>query len=431
MGRFATNLRLRRGTGLLTALFALALPLSANGQRTGTIYARDFSLMEASELGFEIEARAVGTSWERQGAEAAVLIVYLDGMRNQDLLLWSGDSFFTYRILLGRASAGRHTVSLSLDAASRAKNARAVEIRSARPLLFNRANTSEEDLIAIANAPIIGARSDSIERFTDIPLLMYYELTRGPEDLLRLRYTLIFSNEDGGTQTAALMARWGRTTDIEWVYELSLRGGRIEEASYQGVEHRTKPFAGRKIQGDHPLLTVVSSNNNFSDLPSPTRRFAPLPIRVELKSASRESVMDAHPWIYRLMAEELKREGRIGESPSDLDKIADPRDYLYIEARAEAKSGPIAFEVQMDGARRAFRSDGCDERLCVEREGYFRAAVRLPKDYDPRRITSLRIRCCGCRENLSCSPERVKVLRAFKLDRDYIPHQLEVDRWLR
>ena len=39
---------------------------------------------------------------------------------------------------------------------------------------------------------------------------------------------MIWSNEDGGTNTPALMARWGRTTDIEWIYRVVLdRAGAI------------------------------------------------------------------------------------------------------------------------------------------------------------------------------------------------------------
>ena len=45
-----------------------------------------------------------------------------------------------------------------------------------------------------------------------------------------LRYSVIFSNEDGGTATPALLARWGRTTDIEMAYEEEWRGGKMVSA---------------------------------------------------------------------------------------------------------------------------------------------------------------------------------------------------------
>jgi hypothetical protein len=37
-----------------------------------------------------------------------------------------------------------------------------------------------------------------------------------------LQYSIIWSNEDGGTNTPQLMARWGRSTDIEWIYRVEV-----------------------------------------------------------------------------------------------------------------------------------------------------------------------------------------------------------------
>ena len=47
--------------------------------------------------------------------------------------------------------------------------------------------------------------------------LMWYEMVPTPRGW-QFRYSVIFSNEDGGTATDRLMATWGRTTDIEFVY---------------------------------------------------------------------------------------------------------------------------------------------------------------------------------------------------------------------
>ena len=66
-------------------------------------------------------------------------------------------------------------------------------------------------------APIVYARPNTVGKFTDLPLLMWYEIVPTPRGR-QFRYSVIFSNEDGGTQTDRLMATWGRTTDIEFVY---------------------------------------------------------------------------------------------------------------------------------------------------------------------------------------------------------------------
>ena len=137
---------------------------------------------------------------------------------------------------------------------------------------------------------------------------MYYEVFHEANGNVIVRYTAIFTNEDGGTQTAALMARWGRATDIEWVYQIRVQGGKVIEETFQGVEHETKFFTGPRGSGSHPLLAVASDNNNFSDLACSAVRFAPLPFRARLESATRESVMDLYPQTYRVMTEELIRE---------------------------------------------------------------------------------------------------------------------------
>jgi len=101
------------------------------------------------------------------------------------------------------------------------------------------------------------------------------------------------------------MARWGRAADIEWAYEFRAVAGKVLEERYQAVAHQIKPFKGAHLNGDHPALVVASDNNNFSDEAMSAVRFALLPIAADLRNASRESVMDANPWTYRAVAEEL------------------------------------------------------------------------------------------------------------------------------
>lgn len=405
---------------LVSALFAQpARNQAADNDEHPVLLTQKLALREASEVGLEIEARSPDASWAHKGAEAAALAIIVDGARNQDLLLWAGEALFTYRVLLGRLEAGEHTITIVLDEARSAKNARRAEVKAARPLIFDRANG--EEALAIAYAPMLYARANSIDRFTDVPLLIYYEAERRPAGLLRLRYSAIFSNEDGGTPTVALMARWGRATDIEWIYEVSLRDGEIIEESYQGVEHETKPFTGERARGRHPLLAIASDNNNFSDLACSKVLFAPLPMRADLNDASRESLMDANPWTYRIMAEELRREGRIADMPTDINTIADPRAYLYIEARAAQRVEQIAFDVRLKGVKRVFSSDMGDDRLRVDRAGYFRVAVLLPKRFDPRRILAVGARC----GNETCGDDRVRVVKLVWLDENYEPHAFD------
>jgi hypothetical protein len=254
---------------------------------------------------------------------------------------------------------------------------------------------------------------------------MYYEILHDGANDLIVRYTAIFTNEDGGTETAALMSRWGRATDIEWVFQLRLRNGKIIEETYQGIEHETKTFSGSRTNGNHPLLATASDNNNFSDLASSVVRFAPLPTRARLESATRESVMDLQPQSYRVMTEELIRERRISDTPVNINTIADPREYLYIEASSEQKGAALAFDVKVTSQTAVFSSDMGEARLRIDRSGNFRTAVRLPKGTSPSMVETVTARCHETNrpvEKRGCNS--LKLLRVLILDQSFIPREI-------
>jgi len=397
-------------------------------QSAKTLTTETFNLTEETEVGLEIDARSPGASWSRKGMEAAALLISVDGTYNQDLLLWAGDESFSYRVMLGRFPKGNHTVSVELNPARSAAGAQRAEVKSLRPLLFaasRGANGVNDEQFAMSHAPVLYARANTIDRFTDIPLVMYYEILPEAGTDLTVRYTAIFTNEDGGTQTAALMARWGRATDIEWVYQAHARGGKIIEEIYQGVEHEVKNFNGTRATGSHPLLATASDNNNFSELACSAVRYAPLPVRARLETATRESVMDMYPQTYRVMTEELMRENRIGDALTDINIIADPRDYLYIEATSEQEGAALAFDVKVMNQSKTFASDFGNPRLRIDRSGYFRTAVRLAKDTSPAMIEAVTARCHeGTKPAAVRNCKKFKVVRALMLDRNFIPHTL-------
>ena len=409
---------------------------------------KTFVLGNEQEAALEIEARSPGASWGRKGSEAAALVVTVDGVYNQDVLLWAGEEFYRYRVLLGRLPKGSHAVSVALNPARSAAGARRAEVKSLRTfrppaaaappaassdskdvdftviyLEFAPASREEHDF-AVAHAPVLYARPNTFDHFTDIPLLMYYEILREGDETV-FRYTVVFTNEDGGTQTAALFARWGRGTDIEWVYEVRLRGRKVVAETFQGVRHETKDFRGQRAGGSHPLLAVASDNNNFSDLACSAVRFAPSPIFAQLEEATRESVMDAVPQTYRAMYEELLREGRISDTPADINTVADPREYLYVEAASEQAGAAVAFDVKVRGRDEVFRSDMGEPRLRIERSGYYRTAVRLPKGVAPDAVESINARCHTHPATASggtCA--RLKLVRVLTLGTDFTPRTL-------
>lgn len=341
----------------------------------------------AAETGLAIKASVANASWEKPGAEGAVVSVFIDGKYNQDAILFAGDRVFEYRVLLGELSAGKHKIDIVLNEERSAKNVGAVKISSAK-LIDTKPDAT--DHIAVANAPFIYHRPEVIDKFSDIPLLTFYEILPDPSGATKIRYTTIFTNEDGGTQSTALMARWGRATDIEWVYEILVKNGKITSATIQGRNHVTENFAGQKVFGAHPLIYNVTVNNNFASTGCSTMRMAPMPVRADLSQASREAAMDQNPWTYRIMTEEMMREGRVDPKNLGVNVIDDPRNYLYVDVVIEI--GDIAASVEaVDKSGKIYRSDHGDPRLRVSRIGHQRIAVHFPHPLS--KLASLTMAC--------------------------------------
>src|SRR3954468_10336829 len=229
--------------------------------------------------------------------------------------------------------------------------------------------------LAQSMAPILYARANTVGKFTDLPSLMWYEVAptlRGRQ----FRYSVIFTNEDGGTATDRLMATWGRTTDIEYIFGVEIdAAGKVVAEEFQGPGHELPAFHGRH-DARHPLLWVSTDNNMVSESGASTIRYAPAPERFDLTNVSREAVMDRHPWSYALASEGMKREGKIGDEGPGHNTIPDPRRFVYIEACGEVGDAALAFALDVRNAWTA--SDRGVGEYRIVRDGCFRAAIPLP-----------------------------------------------------
>jgi len=379
-----------------------------------------------NEMFLSFDASVPGASWMMKNSEAAVLTVFVDGKYNQDVILFAGAKKFNYRASLGKFETGEHALSITLNEARSAPNAKQVKLFSTSifpsELALVKNGGDERDFIALTHAPVIYARPDTVDKFSDIPLLTYYEIFPNGENAFKIRYTVIYSNEDGGTQTAALMARWGRATDIEWVYEIEFKEGKLVSEVYQGANHETKIFNGTRIFGNHPLIFDVTENNNFSDAGCSALRFFPMPIRADLQKRSRETVMDENAWTYQIMAQEAIREGRVNAAKLDANTIADLRDYLYAEIYSEPKAAAIALEAKNSTGEK-FSSDTGVAQLRVSRNGYLRIAMRFPKDSAADFPKAVGVGCYAVSDN--SAPESVcqiiRLIKLVRLDRNYLP----------
>jgi hypothetical protein len=228
---------------------------------------------------------------------------------------------------------------------------------------------SDSDL-AMLHAPFLNVRPDQVEnRYTDLPIALAYSIT--PSDTKgnkKLRYTIFFTDEDSvgdSNATEFQMARYGRRTDVEWIYEVELdrngqvirrqyQGGLITKGPLEGAGHATYPFKGSFVDGQHPVLYNVANHNVFSDKPLDTMRGLPfigyqlLPSEAIECCAPREVVMTRNPWMYKVSDVELAREGKLSK-PSTR--------YLYVSVAGKLQ-GSLNAVVVMDDRSELIGNEG-------------------------------------------------------------------------
>ena len=334
-------------------------------------YEHSFALATGGDVVATVRAGCAGCAWGEPGHEAAALRLSVDGVYSQHLLLARGEAPADYRITLGTIAAGSHRLAIDRDAGLSATQAGAATIVVADIRVVG----DRDEALAQSMAPILYARANTVGRFTDLPILMWYEVAPTPRGR-QFRYSVIFTNEDGGTATDRLMATWGRTTDIEYVYGVEIdASGRILAEEFQGPGHEVPAFHGRH-EARHPLLWVSTDNNMVSESGTSAIRYAPAPERFDLTNVSREAVMDRHPWSYALASEEMKREGKIADQGPGHNSIPDPRRFVYIEACGDVGDAALAFAVQVRDTW--IRSDRGIAQYRIVRDGCFRAAIPLP-----------------------------------------------------
>src|SRR5215471_4146225 len=321
----------------LMTLAASAAPVAAQDH-----VVREFSAAADAEAVATVRAGCERCDWGEPGRESVALTVSVDGTYSQHLQLVRGATA-DYQIALGPVTKGTHRLTIDRDPALSAGGAGPATIDVGN-ILFSVPGQGS-DYVALSMAPIVYARPNTVGKFTDLPLIMWYEIVptaRGRQ----YRYSVIFSNEDGGTQTDRLMATWGRTTDIEFIYGVEL-GDRdqILAEEFQGPGHEVPAFKGQH-EGKHPLEWVSTDNNMVSES-GPTRiRYRLVPQRFDLTNLSREEVMDRNPWTYQIASVEMRREGKVEADPEPgHNAIADPRRFVYVEACGAVANAAVAISI--------------------------------------------------------------------------------------
>jgi hypothetical protein len=422
-----------RAFTVLGAAALIASPLlMAQTAPAATVASTTVQLDEPGEAAIDLSAQCRGCSWEVAGREGAVLQLTIDGRYSQHVMVSRGDDTLVYPLTLGPLAAGAHQLALSVDSAGMTMTAEVTASFGALDVV----TAGSREYAARAHSPLIYARPGTVSRFSDIPLLMWYGVETSPRGQW-IRYSVIFSNEDGGTASDKLMARWGRLSDIEYVYGVELDAtGRVLTEELQGPEHRFVPFTGAKI-GSHPVMYDVTDNNMVSDRGVETQLFALKPISFELRDATREAVMDEFPWTYRVSSQEATREGRVDPAAKPGSRmVADPRRFVYVEACAQLENASIAYDagfddkdgvrtwVPADGGLADFRIELEGDRLNIERPGgCFQSAVAAPADAGSLR--ALRWHAHALHRDRPAGAARarlIRVNRVFRLDEHYHPN---------
>lgn len=348
-----------------------------------------FVLPKPGEVGLTINAIAPDTNWGKSGEETVIVTLAVDGKYNQDVTLFMGETPHEYKVLLGPLPAGPHRLEYE-------RNEMYSSLTWGKMKIEFKAEVVDDP--ALARAPMMYLRPDTVHRYSDIPLVSWYEWLDEPEGRT-LQFSMIFSNEDGGTNTEALMSRWGRTLDIEYVYRY-----RPNSETFQARNHKETPFKGEKL-GNHPLIYDVSDNNNFSDQGDSPLRVMLWPKQFDLSQHSREEVADQNPWTYRIMSEELEREGKT-------TKIGDPRTYVYIEAKIQSETAAASFNVG------AAKGDKGNPKMRINRDGWVRSAIQT----ENRAVEQIEFRChppAEAKPDSYCVIEAIS--KVYRLDKEYRP----------
>jgi hypothetical protein len=431
---------------LLVALTSALVAWWAPAQRPPEHFGRSFVAAEAGEAFLSVRAGCAGCDWGEAGRESVALRVSLDGTYSQHLQLVRGEGLAEYRLALGRVTTGQHRLDLDRDPEMSAPGAGAVTLDMARSdvtMLF----PGSTDYTALSMAPIVYARPNTVGKFTDLPLLMWYEVVPTPRGR-QYRYSVIFSNEDGGTQTDRLMATWGRTTDIEFVYGVEVdETDRILAEEFQGPGHEVPAFKGTH-EGRHPRLWVSTDNNMVSETGPTAIRYAPVPVKFDLTDQAREAVMDANPWTYAIASVEMRREGKIAEdAPPGINKIPDPRRFVHVEACGTIGNAALSLSIgsvqpqpaggvrpQLSGSVRLqpdrdlvwSPSDRGRPQYRIVRDGCFTIATPLPAGTRAPDIRAIRVHAFArpADGGAARAPDLLqfqRINKVFMLDEHFLP----------
>ena len=349
-------------------------------------YSENLEIIQNGEYLLDITCSS-NTSWQESQNESSILSIYIDGEYNQDIILFNGSEDHVYKQSIGFLQEGNYEINFLFNYQKSSQNASIITINNY--LLYNASDINIDNDI-FKYSPIVYGRnifSDNESNHTDIPLLMYYDISHNTESKT-ITYGIIFSNEDSrvGIGLSDMMLSWGRTTDIEWVYTIVInQQNEIVSEVFQGASHITTDFNGEKF-GTHPYLINATANCNFSDTGTSNYKLFLSPNNSINGDHTREDLMDQNPWTYKIMGQELINENKYEENQDPTHwELSDIRNYIYLEYNSSQ------YGIINNARIYALFYDNCYEYANTHNDpdinfsignGVHRTAIELPEDFN-------------------------------------------------
>jgi len=349
----------------------------------------------------------------------------------QQFVLYWGSSTFTYGGFIGPATtADAYRVTVTAEAAASSgglswPQGSATPTATVVDSQLEVVGRSNAQYLATAYAPVLFGRSTSA--LHDVPMLVDATATPVGGGATDLSYTVIWSHEDAGTGFVPFLewGTWGRMTDIETAITFTVAAdGAVSNADYlwggepvtgfpdsQGaLQEVDRPFTGT-WDGTHPVLRDATGNNDFSDEGTTPFRFQLAPVPGPATGQTRESVMDAHPFTYRVSGEEVLRwYGDVSTDPRS-PAPGDARQYATVDLAATGTGvSSLAVELRLSGDPTWYASD-FHTGYPAHGTGHFRTVVKLPTGWQSRSVTGVRVQAYPPAAASTVVVEGLRVLR--------------------
>ena len=160
----------------------------------------------AGEVFLNVTVSARGVSWAKRSNESAVVSAYVDGHYATDIVIMSS-ARVTRQFALGALRAGRHTLRLHYAAQRSRSKAGVARLRDIGFKTVRRGSPAYAaarfaPVLYGRNVPGLGGRFQNNR--TDTPLVAWHQvLPAAKPGHSVIEYSVMWSNEDGGTPTPA------------------------------------------------------------------------------------------------------------------------------------------------------------------------------------------------------------------------------------